>query len=147
MTKLVLDANIGDKLAVDDAARARMRQLCDSAVLAIIVPDTLQRQLQASPFAGVPDWFPVIEIPDSVFVLDHSHLGSARLGDGEVFTAHRGESRQVADAVIVDAADTDADVFVSEDRRARERYANLRGRGRALGYARFRAEVLDLPSA
>jgi len=50
---------------------------------------------------------------------------------------------QTSDAVIVDAADNDADVFVSEDRRARERYATLRDRSRSLDYARFRAEFLE----
>jgi hypothetical protein len=144
ITKIVLDANIWDKLAVDEPARERIRSLCEVSSLEIIIPDTLLRQLEVSPFGGVPDWFPTDVIPDSVFVLDHSRLGFARLGEGDVFTAHRGESQQISDAVIVDSADYDADLFVSEDRRARERYAKLRNRGRALDYARFRTEVLTL---
>jgi hypothetical protein len=142
MIKAVLDANIWDKLAQDDEARGRARLLCDAGDLEIVVPDTLLQQLEESPFGGVPDWFPTSVIADSVFVLDHSRLDSARLGDGEMFTAHRGSSKQIADAAIVDAADTDADVFVSEDRRARERYAKLRDRGRSVDYARFRQEIL-----
>ena len=144
MTRIVLDANIWDKLAGDAPARERICSLCKASALQIVVPDTLLQQLKASPFAGVPDWFPADVIPDSVFVLDHSRLGFARLGEGELFTAHRGESQQISDAVIVDSADYDADLFVSEDRRARERYATLRNCGRALDYARFRTEVLTL---
>jgi hypothetical protein len=143
-TKVVLDANVWDKLAEDQSARERVRSLCEASALEIIVPDRLLQELDASPFSGVPDWFAVSVIPDSVFVLDHSRLGFARLGDGDVSAAHKGKSQQVSDAVIVDVADNDADVFVSEDRRARERYATLRDRGRALDYGRFRIEVLRL---
>ena len=144
MIKVVLDANIWDRLAEDVQARDQIRSLCEASALEIIVPDTVLQQLKASPFAGVSDWFPTNVIADSVFVLDHSRLGFARLGGGDVFTAHRGTSQQIPDAVIVDAADNDADIFVSEDRRARERYAKLRDRGRALDYARFRLEILTL---
>jgi hypothetical protein len=144
MIRAVLDANIWDKLAADDQARERIRSLCDATELEIVVPDTLLRQLEQSPFGGVPDWFPTDVIVDSVFVLDHSRLDSARLGEGDVFTAHRGKSRQISDAVIVDAADSDADLFVSEDRRARERYSKLSDPSRALNYFRFRSEILRL---
>jgi hypothetical protein len=137
MRRVVLDANIWDKLALDEPARDRVRERCAAGILEIIVPDTLRRQLEVNPFGGVPDWFPTSVIPDSVFVLDHSRLGFARLGEGDVFSAHRGESRQISDAVIVDAADNDADIFVSEDRRARGRYQNLRGGARSLDYERF----------
>ena len=144
MPKVVLDANIWDKLAGDDQARERIRSLCEASALEIIVPDTLRQQLEVSPVGGVPDWFPTNVIADSVFVLDHSRLGFARLGKGGVFAAHRGASQQISDAVIVDVADNDADIFVSEDRRARKRYVKLRDRGRALDYARFRGEILGL---
>lgn len=93
---------------------------------------------------GVPTWFPTMLIADAVFIVGHSRLDAARLGDGATYSAHLGGSRQIPDAVIVDAADNGADVFVSEDRRARERYAKLRDTGRALDYSRFREEVLGL---
>lgn len=144
MIRAVLDANIWDKLAADEQARERIRSLCEALQLGIVMPDTLLQQLEQSPFGGVPDWFPTDVIADSVFVLDHSRLDFARLGEGDVFTAHRGTSQQISDAVIVDAADSDADLFVSEDRRARERYAKLRDPTRALDYLRFRSEILGL---
>jgi hypothetical protein len=147
VTKVVLDANIFDKLANDEPARVRVSMLCGIATLAVVVPDTVRRQLLNSPFGGVPDWFPSMAIPDSVFILDHLHLDVARLGNGDTYTAHLGASGQFPDAVIVDAADNEADVFVSEDRRARRHYAKLRGQGRALNYERCCADLLSLESA
>lgn len=147
MIKIVLDSNIWNKLAEDDLAKSRVQSLCDTGELQVLVPDTLLQQLKASPFGGVPDWFPAELISDSVFVLDHSRLDFARLGDGTMFTAHRGASQQISDAVIVDVADTDADVFVSEDQRARNRYAKLREAKRALDYVRFRQDILGLQAS
>jgi hypothetical protein len=144
MIRAVLDANIWDKLTADEQARAAIQSLCEARELEIIVPDTLLQELEESPFGGIPDWFATNVIADSVFVLDHSRLDFARLGEGDIFTAHRGTSQKISDAVIVDAADNDADIFVSEDGRARERYAKLRDKGRAFDYARFRAEILGL---
>lgn len=142
--RIVLDCNIWDELNVDDRARERTLELCESGEVEVVVPETLRQQLDASPFNGIPNWFPTTLLPDSVFVLDHCLLGLARLGSGETYTSHKGDSKQISDAVIVDCADTDADVFVSQDRRARERYAGIRDRGRALDYSRFRADVLRL---
>lgn len=83
-------------------------------------------------------------IPDSVFVVDHSRADHARVGDGATYKAHKGRSRKVADAVLADAADTDADIFVTEDVRARKWYDKLRGENRALDYSAFRGSVLGL---
>ena len=50
---------------------------------------------------------------------------------------HLGESKQRNDAMIVDAADSDADIFVSEDIRARTRYAALRGSETSMNLCEF----------
>ena len=144
MKVVVLDSNIWDKLDVDELARESIRLLVKNDQLEVLVPDTLLRDLEASQFDGVPDWFPTSVVADGVFVLDHSRLGCARLGDGSVYEDHKGESRQVSDAVIVATVDAEADLFVSEDRRARNRYTRLRGEGRSLDYQRFRSDVLGL---
>ena len=145
VTRIVLDANIWDKLSSDDEARERVRALCeDEQTLEIIVPATLARELEASPFGGVPDWFPTNQITDSVFVLDHTPLGEGRLGDGDTFAEHRGSSGEIADAVIADAVATDADVLVTEDKRARKRYREIKGKAHALDWAAFRGRVLGL---
>jgi hypothetical protein len=142
--RVVLDSNTWDQLAHDGDARVRVAALVDSGELVVVVPATLRRELVDSPFRRVPDWFPVEVVLDGVTVLGHSRLGESRLGDGVVFGSHRGQSHQVADAVIVDTAHSCADLYVSEDRRARTRYATISDGSRSLTYAEFRVRILDL---
>lgn len=137
MTKVVLDCNVWDKLALFTEAQDRIRRLCIAGDMEIVIPDSLHRELMESPFQGIPDWFPVRIVSDSVFVLDHSVLNHARLGEGEIYREHLGESKQRNDAIIVDAADSDADIFVSEDKRARTRYASLRGTEKSMDFDEF----------
>ena len=143
-TKALLDTNVWDKLALDASARNKIRTLCEIGAHEIVVPNTLLRELEESPFGGVPEWFPVTLITDSVGVWDHSQWDHARFSDGKMFRDHCGGSQNVSDAVIVSSADGDADIFVSEDNRARNRYATLRGKQRSLCYSEFRANVLVL---
>lgn len=145
--KVLLDCNIWDQLANDGRARARLAHLVDSERLVVVVPATLRRELEASPFGGIPDWFSIVPILDGVAVVGHSRVGECRLGDAEVFRAHRGESRQVPDAVLADTAHAYADVFVSEDRRARDCYARIAGSSRALDFSGFRTLVLELEAS
>jgi hypothetical protein len=144
--RVVLDCNIWDRLARDEEARLRIAALISLACHSILIPATLRRELEASHFGGVPTWFPVEGILDGVFVLNHSRLGEARAGDGVVFSDHRGESAQTSDAVLVDTAHLYADVFVTEDKRARRRYARVAGSSRSIDYSTFRAQILGLSS-
>ena len=144
MSSVVLDCQIFDLLADDDPARHCLAELVGAEELEIVVPETLHRELLASPFGGVPDWCPATIIADRVFVLDHSRLDFARPGEGETFSAHRGASNKTSDAVLADIAHEDADLFVSEDKRARQRYGAIAGEERALDYATFRTQVLKL---
>lgn len=66
------------------------------------------------------------------------------VGDGRVYSAHLGASRQTPDAVLADVAELRADFFVTEDKRARTRLANIAVQCRAVTYAEFRADVLEL---
>jgi hypothetical protein len=86
----------------------------------------------------VPEFFPVQLEPEAVFVLGHAALGMARLGSGEVFEAHRGESNKTRDAIIAESADKLADVFVSEDGRCRKRLARIATRCRPMNFNEFR---------
>ena len=144
MTKVVLDCNVWDKLALFTEAQNRIRRLCFAGEMEIVVPDTLHRELKVSPFQGIPDWFPVRIVSDSLFVLDHSRLNHARLGEGNVYREHLGESTSRNDAIIVDTTDTDAAFFVSEDIRARTRYAALRGSEKSMGFDEFCKRFLGL---
>lgn len=144
MDKVVFDSNVWDQLESDEPAKARINEMCVAALLEVIVPRTLSAQLNQKPFFGVPKWFPTTVTLDSVTVLGHSRLGTSRLGEGEIYTAHRGQSRQVSDAVIADAAHTEAAIFVSDDNRARKRYAKLTDGSKSLTYAQFRANILGI---
>jgi hypothetical protein len=118
--------------------------MAGSAELTIVIPATLRHELEASPFGGVPDWFAVDVISDGVAIVGHSRVGECRLGEAVVYSTHLGESRQVADAVIVDTAHAYADLFVSQDRRARKRYSEIADGPRSLDYRAFKVEVLGL---
>ena len=144
LTSVVFDANVWDKLALFTEVLGLIRRLCIAGKMEIVVPDTLHRELKVSPFQGIPDWFPVRIVSDSVFVLDHSVLNHARLGEGEIYREHLGESKQRNDAIIVDAADSDADISVSEDKRARTRYASLRGTEKSMDFDEFCKRFLGL---
>jgi predicted nucleic acid-binding protein len=145
VTKAVLDTNIWDKLAVEDDARLRTVELCHRGELQIVVPHTLFRELLASPFKGVPNWFETTTIiHDNTFVIGHSMIGFGQIGGGEVYKTHRASAKQIADSVIVDTADAAADIFVSEDRRSLSKYRRMRGATRALDYRQFCVEILGL---
>lgn len=78
--------------------------------------------------------------------MDHSRYDEARYGDGTAYTQHKGASNKVADAVIAESAVTDADVFVTEDRRARKRTKDIGYDCSSMTYAEFRQQVLGLSS-
>lgn len=154
---LVLDSNIFDKLDVDKLTRDLLAEAISLARTEVLMPDMVERELQDHPkFRGVPDWFPTTSRPDSVFVLGHSEeerlenpklfagsrLGHARLGHGEVYTEHMGDSRKIPDATIVDFADTEGAVLVSEDKRLIRRA--LKQGVEALQYKEFACRLRDM---
>lgn len=137
MIKVILDCNIYDKLSADENMRALLASLVISREIAVIATPLVIVELQVSPFAGIPSWFPVIVEPESVFVLGFAKLGAARLGSGEVFNKHRGSSSKTKDAIIADSAASIADLFVSEDKRCRKRLEEINTKCRALTYGEF----------
>ena len=138
MKKIVLDTNIFNHIESDDVIKTLINSLINSNKIEIIVPANVVRELNEGPFQGVPDWFEVKQITDSVFILDHTPLGEGRLGSGEVFSEHKGESKNISDAVIVDTAATDADIFVSNDKRARNRLKNIKSSFQVYDLEEFR---------
>jgi hypothetical protein len=46
-----------------------------------------------------------------VTVLDYAYLGMTRLGEGWVYSEHRGESKKFPDAIIADSGDGLADIL------------------------------------
>ena len=144
MPKVILDSNVYDHLVADADALARTKELVEAGALLIICPATVRHELDASPYGRVPPEIPVVHETDSVFVWDHSHWDEARLGDGTAYNLHKGNSKKVADAVFAECAITDADLFVTNDKRARKRAKDIGYDCFSLSYEEFRAQVLKL---
>lgn len=143
MKTLYLDGNIYDKLRDDDTARSALAAKIQSGEFRVIATPIVIGELTDSPFRGIPDWFPVEVEAESAVVLGHARLGMARLGDGEVLIAHRGESKKTKDAIIADSADAYADVLVSEDGRCRNRLSQLSTKCRGLSWVEFRQRLVE----
>ena len=123
--KIVLDTNIYDQLDNDPDCLSDLIHLIEHQDWIVLAPATLVDELKESPFGGIPDWLTVNEELDSVFILGHTKLGAGRLGEGSTYSQHKGESKQIKDAVIVDFAVKEADAFVSEDKRALKRLKDI----------------------
>jgi hypothetical protein len=144
MDKILLDSNIWNVLADDEAARARIVGLVAAGSMRVLVPDTLDREMQNSPWKGIPDWFPTEKVSDAPFVLGHSRLGRARFGSEATYSRHKGQSRKISDAVLASVASMDGAILVTEDRRAQRRFADIAGESRSIDYRRFRTHILEL---
>jgi hypothetical protein len=105
------------------------------------VTPVIADELAASPFGGMPTFFPVEIESDSVAVAGLARVRTSRLGSGEVYSAHRGQSTKVRDAILADSADKLADVFVSDDNRCRQRFSQLSSRCSAVDYSEFQTWV------
>ena len=123
MKTVMFDGNIFDKLRDDESMRSVVSGACKRGSIRVVISPTVMLELKSSPFRGVPDYFPVEVVAESVAVPGLAIPGLAFPGKGEVFAQHLGESRQGRDAAIADSADAYADVFVSEDWRCRKRLA------------------------
>ena len=137
MKTVLLDCNIYDQLEADETTRKRLASLVLQGKVRVIATPKVIDELRASPFEGVPDWFPIDTEPEAVFVLDHAYLDMARLGSGNVYERHRGDSNNIADAIIADSSVDLADIAVSEDRRFVRRLKEASAKCRAMDYGGF----------
>ncbi len=144
MNKIVFDSNIYDKLNNRPNLQEKIRQLINENKLTILVPSTINRELKNSPFKGVPNWFKTERAGDSVFILDHSLLDIDRLGNGDIYNSHKGNSLKLRDAIIADTAETDADIFVSEDKRCRERLKNISDSCQSMTFDEFQNWITSI---
>jgi hypothetical protein len=129
---------------LDPSGRKKIASLCASGNLEIVVTSQLVRELERSPFKGVPTWFQVARKPDPVFILDHSELDRASPGDGLMYEKHLGTSQQRKDAILADGAETFVDIFVSQDKRARNRVKQFGTNCSVMTYADFRSSILHI---
>lgn len=122
---LWLCRHIYDLISKSEEVKELISTLVKVKKIEILAPDMVVRELENSPFKGHPDWFPSDKITDSTFILDHSRLDFARLGSGDIYEKHKGESNKISDAIIADTAVSDADIFASNDKRCRNRLGNM----------------------
>ncbi len=141
---MLLDTNVYDCLYGDAEAREWLARLIAADRVCVIATPKVHDELAAGPFGGIPDWFPVQQAIESVAVVNHWRVGEAALGDGQVFAAHRGESKKVADAIIADSANTYADTLVPGDERLRKRFTRISRRCAALDFDEFRVWLKEL---
>jgi hypothetical protein len=137
MHTIFLDSNIYDLLEKRQDLHARLQALVAAGDVRVIVTPVMCQELSASPFRGVPQWFPIQLMPESVCVADHAFSDMAFTGPGDVFRDHRGMSEQHPDAIAADSAATFADVVVSEDRRFRRRLKLLAPGRRVFDFSGF----------
>ncbi|WP_373032962.1 hypothetical protein [Sulfurovum sp.] len=123
--KIVLDCNIYDILAQDSECLTLLTSLIEKEDWKVLIPITLLDELKDSPFKGIPDWIQAEEHLDLVAVYGHTKYGEGCYGDGNIYECHKGNSIKIKDAIIVDFAVNKADIFVSEDRRARKRLLEM----------------------
>ena len=147
MTTILLDVNVYHKIEFDAEARSLLRALVDRGQVRVIATPMVLDELQSSPFGDLPEWFPVAVEPESGTIIGYAHFGMTRLGDGEVYTKHRGKAQNIPDAIIADSADALADILVSEDRRCRERLKRISTRCSGMDYEEFRAWLLASAAA
>ena len=143
MKTVLLDGNVYHELARDTETRADLCDCVARGTLRVICTPGIERELRDSPFRGIPDWFPVHYELESVSILPF-RLGETRLGRGGVYRDHRGTSQQRPDAEIADAADTYADLFVTQDKRCRSRAGKYATRCRTLSFPDFRVWLRSL---
>ena len=145
MIAILLDSNIYDRLAEDLAICEQLKALIHSENVRIIVSRTVAEELTRSHFRGVPSFFPVEYVGNTVGNVNMAVNDS--IGSGEVFTEHLGLSKKTADAYIADAASWYADWLVTEDGRLLRRAQSATSRAEPMNYATFTARLrqLNLP--
>lgn len=141
MHALMLDGNIFDRLAADNYTRKLLNNACSAGLVRVLVSPVVQRELEASHFGGIPTFFPVEIVIESVAVAGLARADLATPGDAEIFTKHLGNSKKGADAVIVNSASTYADIFVSEDIRCIARLKEIKGPCSCLSYEDFQSWI------
>lgn len=134
--KVVLDTNIYDKLAIDEESCQVVVDAIKAGFLKIIVTRTVAEELYKSPFKGIPDFFDTVYEPNTVAIAGIMESGD-RLGSGDIYYEHKGESKKENDAFIVDAAAVYADYVVSEDIRLRKRVECMNINCQAKSYLQF----------
>ena len=138
----MLDSNAFDELVEREADREIAGRLARSKQVEFFTTYAQEAELAELAARNPRKYWRVASIPreiiaSSVFVLDHTPLGSGRLGSGGTYDAVRRGPRHVDDGVIADTAHAEGMILVTNERR-------LRNRATALGLpVMWPAELLE----
>ncbi|MEX3982141.1 hypothetical protein AB4Y45_24545 [Paraburkholderia sp. EG287A] len=144
MLTIFFDSNIYDRLEGDADTTALVLTRIEEKRVEVLMPRQVAKELHKRPKA-FPALFPVTRIGHAVARAGIMCAGDI-IGTGEVFDEHKGDSKQAADAFIVDVAVIIANWCVSEDLRSRRRFPQ----GDdciPLSYAEFCERLRNLPAA
>jgi hypothetical protein len=143
MKRILLDNHVFDKLKVDDNLCTKIRVLAEQKALEIIVTRTIAEELYKSPHTDVLQRFPYRYTGNTVAQTGLLCCGDS-IGSGDTFYKHLGESKQINDAHIVDAASWHADWLVSDDKRLRRRAKPLLEKCEIMSFSIFNARILSM---
>ena len=136
MKTILLDTNIFDKLAVDDAAREVLVRLHAQRAARFVVSRTTRDELERSPHSELLDQLPVEVVGNAAPIAGLMAAGDF-LGSADHYFQHKGVSNKENDAQIATAAEFHADWLVSEDDRLRKRQRALSSNVEVLAYTQF----------
>ncbi len=143
---VLLDGNIYNRLENDSATCARIRTLTSQGQLEIVATPIVVAELRNSPFADIPDWFPVKLKREGITISGLARSGMAQSSTGEVYRQHIGDSRSHGrDAIIAQSAHSMGAVFVSDDDRCRKRLKRISQGNRGMTYDEFRDWIANEP--
>jgi hypothetical protein len=143
--RILLDNHIFDKLKIDILLCKSIRELAEKNAIEIIITRTIAEELHLSPHMDVLERFPYAYKGNTVGRVGILRCGDS-IGSGEVFYEHLGESKKIADALIVDAAFWYADWLVSDDDRLCRRAKPLLERCQVMSFTTFEIEILSMAS-
>ncbi|MDQ3631802.1 MAG: PIN domain-containing protein [Actinomycetota bacterium] len=126
----MLDTNAFDALVADESNRVGIVGLTRSGTVSLFTTYVQERELLVLASVDPHKYWRTASIPrsalaSSVFVLDHTPLGSGRLGAGTAYEAVWLGPKHVDDAVIADTAKAEDLPVVTNDRRLRRRAEEL----------------------
>jgi hypothetical protein len=108
-------------------------------MLEVVVSPIIVGELKESHFQGIPKFFPITCITEAVAIADYAIAGLARTSNGDIYNSHRSDSKKSKDAIIAETADSDCDIFVSEDNRCRSRLNKHADKCKAFDYTQFKS--------
>ena len=139
MINITLDSNIYGLIDVSVNTKKAIRVLVNARKITIYAPEHVIHELEKSPFNGLPNWFCIEKVRDSVFVAGITPYGNGTLGGGRVYDEHLGDSKKYDDAIIADTAHSNSHILVTNHGRFNRRFTKLSNDCKVLDFLEFEA--------